>query len=267
MLFSKAHRRNFEASLHVRFGGAALRKRVSAALAHLRPYTTDKPLIRIGGIHDGAYLLPDDLEGVSSFFSPGVSEAVDFDLALVARGLRGYLADASVSRPANLNEDVVFDPLYLGASTGGNTISLKDWICRYVAKDTDLLLQMDIEGSEYETLAAAPDEILKRFRIVVIEFHKLHHIFRSNTLELYETVFSRLAERFSVVHIHPNNVQPVVKAQGFSIPPIVEVTFLRRDRIREMNETEVFPHPLDQPNSLDHPDFPMPPFWKPIGEQ
>ena len=37
-----------------------------------RPKLVGKELIRIGGKGDGAYLLPDDLSGISACFSPGV---------------------------------------------------------------------------------------------------------------------------------------------------------------------------------------------------
>jgi hypothetical protein len=35
----------------------------------------------------------------------------------------------------------------------------------------DFLLQMDIEGGEYLTLLATPQEVLRRFRIIVLEIH------------------------------------------------------------------------------------------------
>ena len=39
-------------------------------------------LLRIGGDSDGGYLLPDDLENISSCFSPGVSDIFDFEFTL-----------------------------------------------------------------------------------------------------------------------------------------------------------------------------------------
>jgi hypothetical protein len=37
-------------------------------------------LLRIGGDSDGGYLVPDDLENISSCFSPGVSDIFNFEL-------------------------------------------------------------------------------------------------------------------------------------------------------------------------------------------
>ena len=42
----------------------------------LRPVITQHPLIRIGSEFDGGYLVPDDLDGVSACFSPGVNDSV-----------------------------------------------------------------------------------------------------------------------------------------------------------------------------------------------
>jgi hypothetical protein len=46
----------------------------------LAPQPSPTPLIRLGGETDGAYLIPDDLEGVSALFSPGVAESSSFEL-------------------------------------------------------------------------------------------------------------------------------------------------------------------------------------------
>ena len=45
----------------------------------LQPKPCPVPLVRIGGNRDGAYLVPDDLTGVSACFSPGVSNRKDFE--------------------------------------------------------------------------------------------------------------------------------------------------------------------------------------------
>ena len=40
----------------------------------LKPKASKTPLIRIGGDIDGSYLVPDDLDGITACFSPGVGE-------------------------------------------------------------------------------------------------------------------------------------------------------------------------------------------------
>ena len=53
-------------------------------------------LIRIGGNSDGAYLVPDDLEGVQACFSPGVCNFKKFEDELATRfGIKSYMCDFS----------------------------------------------------------------------------------------------------------------------------------------------------------------------------
>lgn len=60
--------------------------------------TTNHKLIRVGR-DDGGYLIPDDLRGVGECFSPGVSDTADFELEMVNRGIKCYLADTLLRLP------------------------------------------------------------------------------------------------------------------------------------------------------------------------
>lgn len=258
----RTKRRSFEAKLRYALLGTADRVAFSKALADLQPYTTDKPLIRFGGEGDGGYMLPDDLDGLEGSYSPGVNEEISYDLAMAARNIPGFLIDASIDCPSPLPKGATFDPLFLGEKTEGTFISLQDWVNRYSPDSNNLIMQMDIEGAEYDSLLAAPDETLLQFRIIAIEFHKLHHLVRPKSLAKMAATFAKMAKHFVPVHIHPNNVCPPVSVAGKLIPPLVEVTYLRRDHVKEMKETTQFPHPLDAANVPSRPDYPMPPIWE-----
>jgi len=62
----------------------------------MTPVISNHKLIRVGGDSDGSYLVPDDLDGVTMCFSPGVSIEADFEFQLANRGMKCYLADYSV---------------------------------------------------------------------------------------------------------------------------------------------------------------------------
>lgn len=69
----------------------------------LKPYNSDKALIRFGPDTDGGYLIPDDIEGIEACFSPGVSKVSGFELECANRGMKVFLADASVENyPKNI---------------------------------------------------------------------------------------------------------------------------------------------------------------------
>jgi hypothetical protein len=56
-----------------------------------------KPLMRLGSVNDGGYLLPDDLAGVKYCFSPGVAVTADFEMDCATRyGMDVYMCDHTV---------------------------------------------------------------------------------------------------------------------------------------------------------------------------
>ncbi|MEX0285381.1 MAG: FkbM family methyltransferase [Paracoccaceae bacterium] len=256
-----ALQRSLDASLRYRLLSRDQRDRMANALNALRPYTSDQPLIRVGPDADGGYLLPDVLNGIAASFSPGVSFEFGFDLDLLARGIPVHMADASVGHPENLPEGATFDPLFLGAETTGQWTTLQDWVDRHAASEGDLMLQMDIEGHEYDVLNATPADTLARFRIMVIEFHHLHRFPRSAGFDRFESALSKLSRDFVCVHLHPNNVVHSVRVGPHHISPFFEATLLRRDLATGLKPNDSFPHPLDRPCAPDHPDVPIGVFW------
>jgi len=125
----------------------------------------------------------------------------------------------------------------------------------------DLLLQMDIEGSEYEVLSGASDDLLKRFRIIVVEFHSLNELWSKPFFKLVSQVFEKLLQTHTCVHNHPNNCSDSVRIGDIEIPMVVELTFLRNDRIRGSSFAKIFPHPLDVDNRQKKPSLLLPKCW------
>ena len=121
----------------------------SRVLGLLHPYATDHPLIRIGGLGDGGYLVPDDLDGITTCFSPGVSNVANFESDLIERGIRSFLSDFSVEASPIQHHMISFQKRYVGASTHGHFVTLEDWVRDYAEpEDSEMILQMDIEGAE-----------------------------------------------------------------------------------------------------------------------
>lgn len=235
--------------------------RVRQLLRSLWPIDPGRPLIRIGPEGDGGYLVPDDLAGIRYAFSPGVSTESGFEAELADRGLRVFLADYSVDGPATAHPSFEFDKRFVGCLTDERFITLDDWHAAKLGDDaSDLLLQMDIEGAEYETLLAATPALLQRFRIVVLELHWLPQLWNELFFALATRALEKLLQTHAVVHIHPNNCCGSVTTSGIEIPRIAEFTLLRRDRLSSTKYRTQFPHPLDRPN-VRKPALALPRDW------
>lgn len=211
-------------------------------------------LTAIGPGRDGTYLLPDDLDGVVACFSPGVNNFKHFEDILAERhGIASHMCDAS-SDAGLLRTPLIpglqtFERLWLDTTGADDAVSLDAWVARHRPEPDDLILQMDIEGAEWRNLLTVSDATLARFRILILELHGLGRIDRPGVLtEVVLPVLNRISAQFSCVHVHPNNVSPAVDIPGLDtpVPPLLEVTFLRRDRFdgRTLYPVEL-PHPLD----------------------
>jgi len=223
----------------------------------LQPYKTNIPLIRAGGNHDGGYLLPDDLSDLDAVYSPGVSESSDFEAFFLSQGLRCYLADNSVAAPPIQHKNISFERKHLGLWESEKEMSLEYWVSSNTPRASELLLQMDIEGSEWAVLTHAPDNILKQFRIIIVEFHDIQKVFNNEGLALATQVLEKMLRSFEVVHVHPNNGGGYIKFRGKQVPRVIEVTFIRKDRVTSRELITKFPHNLDSPNLPMLPDEPL----------
>ena len=223
---------------------------VRQLLRQLAPVLTDKPLRRLGPKADGGYLVPDDLRGITACFSPGVNDVSGFEQDCAELGMQVFLADKSVERPPTDHSQFHFTQKYIGASSGGDFMTLQDWVRNSLPDHTaDLLLQMDIEGYEYPVLLSLPESLQQRFRIIVVEFHQLDLLWSRPFFQLASACFEKLLKTHVCVHIHPNNCFPLSKLNGVEIPPLAEFTFLRKDRVQSSRPARQFPHPLDQDNT------------------
>jgi hypothetical protein len=234
---------------------------VRALIASLRPVKANRDLVRLGPAGDGGYLVPDDLDGIVACFSPGVSSESGFERVCADRGMRVFMADASVAGPAEAHPNFSFAKRYVGAFSSGEFITLEDWVEAGIdGLDGDLVLQMDIEGFEYETLLGAPSALLGRFRIIVAELHGLDQLWNRAFFNIASRALQKLLLTHACVHIHPNNVAPLHRHAGVAIPPLAEFTFVRRDHVQPGVAATTFPHPLDRDN-CDQPPVVLPAIW------
>ena len=224
------------------------------------PMETGIELVRVGSEFDGGYLIPNDFEGIGGLFSPGVAEDASFERHFADLGIECFLADGSVSNAPISHEKINFIGKYLGLKNDAMNTSLEAWI-EENSDSSELILQMDIEGSEFEVLLSTSTETLKRFRIIVVEFHGIDRIITEDGFLVLNTLLSKLENDFVVSHCHPNNNCGIVFWENLKIPRVVEVTFIRRDRVRTINYATEFPHALDRPNIQELPEIILPEEW------
>ena len=235
---------------------------VKDLIKQLYPVVCKKGLIRFGPEGDGGYLIPDDLEGIEACFSPGVSTASGFEKDCANQNMKVFLADASVSAPTQKHDLFDFIPMFVGSINNDNYLTLDKWVnSKLPNSNSDLLLQMDIEGSEYEAFHSLSEDTIKRFRIMVIEFHDLDEIWNYSYFKIISRVFKKILQSHNCVHIHPNNIANKSKLNGVETIQAMEFTFYRNDLSIETEYQTSFPHSLDSDNNPKQSSVALPKSW------
>jgi hypothetical protein len=248
--------------LELNLTGAVSGREIKSFLNKLHPIDPKIDLIRVGPKGDGGYLLPDDLEGISACFSPGIDIESRFELELAEKGMDVFMADYSIESPKISHPRFHFVKKYIGADDSRNFITMDSWVSKElsIGDKSDLLLQMDIEGYEFDAILSLSRSLLDRIRIIVIEIHDLDRISDRYFFNQINRVFDKLLEKHSVVHLHPNNNIKPIFINGFEIPPLMEMTFFRNNRFSSTEYFSKFPNPLDEPNVFKE-DIVLPRKW------
>jgi len=222
---------------------------IESLIINLYPVSTDKKLIRFGPNSDGGYLLPDDLQGIEACFSPGVSFVSGFEKECADRGIKVFLADKSVESPVDSHPLFHFTKKFVGVTTNDEFMTIDDWVNDSLPNSqNDLLLQIDIEGFEYEVFLAMSDKLLNRFRIIVAEFHQIDNFWSKPFFNIASRAFYKILQTHTCLHIHPNNNGTTLNRDGLEMPQLLEFTFLRNDRFSKSDYRNDFPHHLDFDN-------------------
>ena len=235
---------------------------VALLINKLKPWNIGIELIRVGPMVDGGYLLPNDIGGIEACFSPGVEEESGFEKDCSLRGMNVYMADKSVDGPATNDEKFFFTKKFIGVLNNETFMTMDEWVNASLqpGSNSDLMLQMDIEGFEYETFMSMSDNLMSRFRIIIVEFHGLEKLWSKPFFRFASATFEKILQTHSCVHIHPNNCTRPLSFQGLTIPSTMEFTFFRNDRIQEKKHAFQFPHHLDQQNT-GFRNIPLPDCW------
>lgn len=177
---------------------------------------------RIGSPHDGGYIMAIDFKPDDYLVSLGIDTNVEFEqqLSLQVKGMDTY--DYSIeSLPSP-----VLNSRFFKEKIGEVTIAQTIDRAKEIAPNSDLLLKMDIEGSEWGVLG---NQDLSAFRQIVLEGHWLFNLVDESFYEQIKASLTSLRQTHTPVFVHANNDQPIVSLGANPIPNVIEVLYLRND--------------------------------------
>ena len=182
---------------------AAGRKLRGEILAELQPVALKNCTFkRFGSANDGGYLMCENLiEPLDAAYSYGVGPNDDWGCEVSRRyhvPVQQYDC-FDPARPTCNGGTFVFHNECVGDRTGYRQSRFFDTLENQIRKNGDtgkhLLVKMDIEGAEWDTLLAAPDKLLASIPQITMEMHGY------NDPKIVE-VLRKLKRHFYLVNLH-----------------------------------------------------------------
>ena len=234
---------------------AAGRKLREAILAELQPVVLKNcTFARFGSANDGGYLMCEDLiEPLDAAYSYGVGPNDDWGCDVSRRyHVPVYQYDCfDPARPTCNGGTFVFHNECVGDHTGNRGPHFFDTLENQVRKNGDigrrLIIKMDIEGAEWDSLLAAPDELLAAIPQLAMEMHGY------DNPKIVE-VLRKLKRNFYLVNLHFNNWSCTPKAAP--LPAWAYQVLWVNKRIGIVDSTAPVPAPMSLLNAPDSPTWP-----------
>jgi hypothetical protein len=234
---------------------AAGRKLREAILAELEPVALKNCTFkRFGSANDGGYLMCENLiEPLDTAYSYGVGTNDDWgcDVSRRYHVLVHQYDCFDPARPVCSGGTFVFHNECVGDRTGYRKSRFFDTLENQIRKNCDsgrrLIIKMDIEGAEWDSLLAAPDELLASIPQVAMELHGF------DDPKIVE-VLRKLKRNFYLVNLHFNNWSCTPKAAP--LPAWAYQVLWVNKRIGILDPAVPVPAPMSPLNAPDSPTWP-----------
>ncbi len=234
---------------------AAGRKLREAILAELQPVALKNCTFkRFGSANDGGYLMCENLiEPLDAAYSYGVGPNDDWGCEVSRRyhvPVQQYDC-FDPARPTCSGGTFVFHNECVGDRTGHRESRFFDTLENQIRKNGDtgrrLIIKMDIEGAEWDSLLGASDELLASIPQITMEMHGFDG---PKILE----VIRKLKRTFYLVNLHFNNWSCTSGAAP--LPAWAYQTHWVNKRIGVIDPAAPVPAPMSPLNAPDSPTRP-----------
>lgn len=201
----------------------------------------DIPLTRLGSERDGGYVVLDKNYKDSFLISGGILNDNNFELALANLGARAHQVDYSIVAPPVEHPSLTFSAERLVGENSKELafdVTLDELVARVSSeKNSELLLKLDIEGSEWDIFATSNS--LDKFNQIYLELHYMDRLANSKYAESSMRALDKLLQNFFPIFISGNNCCGFVTLGGYVLPRVMELTLLNRKTYSPVPNTHI----------------------------
>ena len=153
----------------------------------------------IGEKRDGCYVLLNDFKDIRIAYSFGISNMIHFDQGLADRGIDVYMYDHTINKLPYNNPKFHWEKIGIcGKNKENAQLKTLEHIMEKNGhtSEKNMILKIDIENNEWDSLKDIQENVLKQFKYIIIEYH-----FESNKIELYYNIIKKLHKNHQVFYL------------------------------------------------------------------
>lgn len=205
-------------------------------------------LIRIGGMHDGGYVMLDDFRNKHVAYSFGIGNDISWDKDIANEGVQVYCYDPTIAGLPEKHKGLEFHKIGITGidDKEQNLYSMETILCKNShIKNKHMILKMDVEGAEWDFLKETSSDILDKFSQMTFELHGMTNI---ENKKIILEVLKKIQKTHTPIWIHANNGNGSEVAGEYQIPILLEITYVNKEEY-ELEDIEYnCPICLDSPN-------------------
>jgi len=198
-----------------------------------------KKKILIGKKSDGSYVLLDDFENIKFAYSFGIFKNIQFDYELAKRGIDVYMYDHTINRLPYNNPKFHWSKIGICGNNDRtqNLKTLEELIKENGhISEKNMILKIDVEGWEWNSLNDLNEDILKQFKYIVIEYHFLE----SSKEELYYNVIKKVHKSHQAFYYSCNGRNTISQLRN-RICKFIEVSYIIREGNNFEKDDSIYP--------------------------
>lgn len=187
---------------------------------------------------DGSYVLLNDFKNIKIAYSFGIRREIQFDKYLADKGIDVYMYDHTINSLPYNNTKFHWKKIGITHKNKENNFlkSLEELIIENGhSSEQNMILKMDVDYAEWESLKDLSSKIIRQFKYILIEFH-----FRNETL-LYYNVLKKFYKTHQSFYLRCNNKYNIVNFGNNRICKALEVSYIIKKDYEFTKDSSIYP--------------------------
>jgi hypothetical protein len=199
-----------------------------------------KERILLGEKKDGCYVILNDFKDIKIAYSFGIDKIIQFDKALADRGIDIYMYDHTINSLPYNNPKFHWEKIGIcGRNNETDQLKTLEYLLNKNGhtSEKNMILKMDIEGSEWESLKDVSEDVLKQFKYIIIEYH-----FLSDNVELYYNIIRKIYKNHQAFYVRCHGREKVAQFGNNMICLYLEVSYVIREGNHFDKDDSIYPN-------------------------